>query len=87
MLEVVDYKDASFILIQLQFHRLLAMTLESLGFPCGSASKESARNEGDLGSIPVLGKSPGEEEGYPLQYFSLENSMDCIVHGDAKSWT
>ena len=42
---------------------------------------------GDLGSIPGLGRSPGEGKGYPLQYFGLENSMDCIVHGVAKSWT
>ena len=41
----------------------------------------------DLGSIPGLGKSPGEGKGYPLQYFGLENSMDYIVHGVAKSWT
>ena len=57
------------------------------GFPCGSASKESTCDAGDLGSTPGLGRSPGEGKGYPLQYFSLENSMDCIVHGDAKSWT
>ena len=58
-----------------------------LGFPCGSASKESTRNVGDLGSIPGLGRSPGEGKGYPFQYSSIENFMDCIVHGDAKSWT
>ena len=46
----------------------------------------SACNEGDLGSIPGLGISPGEAKGYPLQYFGLENSMDCIVHGIANSW-
>ena len=38
------------------------------GFPCGSAGKESACNSGDLGSIPGLGRSPGEGKGYPLQY-------------------
>ena len=42
---------------------------------------------GDLGSIPGLGTSPGEEKGYPLQYSGLENSMDCIVHRVAKSRT
>ena len=57
------------------------------GFPCGSAGKEFTCNAGDLGSIPGLGRSPGEWEGYPLQYSGLENSMDCIVHGLAKSWT
>ena len=40
---------------------------------------------GDLGLIPGLGRSPGEGQGYPLQYSGLENSMDCIVHGVAKS--
>ena len=59
----------------------------SLGFPCGSAGKESACDAGDLGSIPGLGRSPGEGKGYPLQYSGLENSMDCIVHGVAKSRT
>ena len=58
-----------------------------LGFPCGSAGKESACNEGDLGLIPGLGRSPGEEKVYPLQYSGLENSMDCIVHGVTKSQT
>ena len=47
-----------------------------LGFPCGSAGKESTCNVGDLGLIPGLGKSPGEGKGYPLQYSGLENSMD-----------
>ena len=47
-----------------------------LGFPCGSSSKESACNAGDLGSVPGLGRSPGEGKGYPLQYSGLENSMD-----------
>ena len=56
-------------------------------FPGGSDGKESACNTGDLGSIPGLGRSPGEEKGYPLQYSGLENSMDCIVNGDAKSRT
>ena len=58
-----------------------------MGFPCGSAGKESACNVGDLGSIPGLGRSPGKGKGYPLQYCGLENSMDCIVHGVVKSWT
>ena len=58
-----------------------------LGFPGGSAGKESACNAGDLGSIPGLGRSPGEGKGYPLQYSGLENSMDCIVYGVAKSRT
>ena len=57
------------------------------GFPYGSAGKESARNSGDLGSIPGLGRSPGEGKGYPLQYSGLENSMDCLVHAVTNSWT
>ena len=56
-------------------------------FSGGSAGKEYACNAGDLGSIPGLGRSPGEGKGYPLQYSGLQNSMDCIVHGVAKSWT
>ena len=48
------------------------------GFPCGSAGKVSTCNVGDLGLIPELGRSPGEGEGYPLQYSGLENSMDYI---------
>ena len=59
----------------------------NMGFPCGSVSKEYACSVGDLGSIPGLGRSPGEGKDYPLQYSGLENSMDCIVHGVAKSWT
>ena len=47
-----------------------------LGFPGGSAGKESACNAGDLGSIPGLGRFLGEGKGYPLQYSGLENSMD-----------
>ena len=43
--------------------------------------------QGDLGSIPGLGRSPGEGKGYPLQYFGLENSMDYKAHGVANSQT
>ena len=61
-------------------------------FPGGSDGKASAYNAGDLGSIPGLGRSPGEGNGNPLQYSCLENSMDrgawwAIVHGVAKSRT
>ena len=49
--------------------------------------KESTCNAGDLGSIPGLGRSPGEGKGYPLQYSGMENSMNCIVHGVAKTQT
>ena len=57
-----------------------------MGFPCGLAGKESACNMGDLGSIPGLGKSPGEGNGYPLQDSCLENFMGCI-HGLTKNET
>ena len=57
------------------------------GFPCGSTDKESAWNVEDLGPIRGLGRSPGEGKGYPFQYFGLENSMDSIVHGVAKTQT
>ena len=50
------------------------------GFPGGSDGKESAYSAGDLGSIPGLGRPPGEGNGYSLQYSGLENSMDCRVH-------
>ena len=57
-------------------------------FPCCSATgKESACNAGDLGSIPGLGRSPGEGKGYPLQYSGLKNSMDYTVHGVTKGQT
>ena len=62
------------------------------GFPGGSEVKASAYNAGDLGSIPGLGRSPGEGNGNPFQYSCLENPMDggawwATVHGVAKSWT
>ena len=47
-----------------------------MGFPGGSDGKESACNVGDLDLIPGWGRSPGEGNGYPLQYSGLENSMD-----------
>ena len=61
-----------------------------MGFPCSSIGKESACSTGDLGSIPGLGRSPGEGNGNPLQYSCLENFMDtgawwAAVHGVAKS--
>ena len=59
--------------------------MKAMGFPGGSDGEESTCNAGDLVSIPRLGRSPGERKGYPLQYSGLENSMDYIVHGVAKS--
>ena len=60
------------------------------GFPGGSDSKESACNAGELGSIPGLGRSPGEGKGNPLQCSCLDNSMDkgarwATIHGVEKS--
>ena len=56
-----------------------------LAFPCGSDGKEYTCNEGDLGLIPGLGRSPGEGKGFPLQYSGLENTTDWIDHGVAVS--
>ena len=61
--------------------------IHGAGFPDSSAGKESACNAGDPGLISGSGRSPGEGIGYPLQFSGLENSMDCIVHGVAKSLT
>ena len=55
-----------------------------LGFPDSSVGKESTCNAGDTGSIPGLGRSPGEGIGYPLQYSGLENYMDCVIYGGRK---
>ena len=65
----------------------LPLWLASLvaGLPCGSAGKESACNEGDLGLIPGLGRSPGGGNSYPLQNPGLENSMDYSPWGHKQS--
>ena len=57
------------------------------GFHCDSAGKESTCNAGDMGSIPGLGRSPGEGKGYPFQYSGLKKSMDYTAHGVSKSRT
>ena len=75
--------------------RVLLFTISILklwGFPGGSHSIESACSVGDPGSIPGLGRSPGEGNDNPLQYSCPENPMDggawqATVHGVAKSWT
>jgi len=59
---------------------LLFQLVQHLGFPGGSAGKESACNAGDLGSIPGVGRSPGEGNSYPLQYSDLENSMEWTLY-------
>ena len=53
----------------------------------GSDSKEFTCHAGDLGSVPELGRCPGEGKGYPLRWSGLEKPMDCKVHGVGKSWT
>ena len=92
-----DWMDLCCKVMSLLFNMLLRFVIAFLprskhqasliiGLPGGSDSKESAYNAGDLGSISGLGRSPGEGKGYLLQYSCLENSMDRIVHGVAKSW-
>ena len=71
---------------------LLYTCLYRTGFPGGSEVKVSSCNVGDLGSIPGSGRSPGEENGNPLQYSCLKNLMDggawwATVHGVAKGPT
>ena len=56
------------------------------GFPCGSDSKESACNVGDLDSIPGLGRSPGERNGYPFQYFCLKNPPGQRILAGYSPW-
>ena len=73
-----------------QFWNHLVRSIVLPGFPGNSEGKESACSAGDLGSIPGLGRFPGEGKGYPLQYLGLENSTDrgawrATVHGVAES--
>ena len=63
---------------------LFCLLFRPVHFPGGSEVKESACNAGDLGSIPGLGRSPGEGNGNPLQYSCLENPMD-EEHGGLQS--
>ena len=72
------------------FHGFFQAPSQGKGFPGGSASKESACNEKDLGSIPGLGSSPGEGNGNPLQFSCLENPMNrgswwATVRGSQRS--
>ena len=60
---------------------ILSLLCQIHGFPDSSVGKESSWNAGDSGSIPGLGRSPGEGKGYPLQYSGLENSIEYIVMG------
>ena len=70
----------------------MCTSIEGSDFPGGSDGKACVYNAGDLGSIPGLGRSLGEGNGNPLQYYCLENPMDrgawqATVHGVAKSQT
>ena len=73
--------------------RALGGLLQSRNFPdiylmiSWGVGKESVSTMGDLGSIPGLGRAPGEGKGYLLQYSGLKNSMNCIDHEVTKSWT
>ena len=71
----------------ISWRSILRISSPLQGFPCGSTGKESACNAGDLGSIPGMGRSLGEGKSSPLQYSGLENSVDSIVCGVAKSRT
>ena len=74
-----------FLVRQIPWRKDRLPTSVFLGFPCGSAGKESACNAEDLGLIPGLGRPGGEGKGYPLHYSGLEKSMDCTGHGVTKS--
>ena len=70
----------AFEILNMSLHLILEDPLRSaivpLGFPGGSEGRESACSAGDLGLIPRSGRSPGEDNDCPIQYFCLENSMD-----------
>ena len=69
---------------------MFAISVYPMGFSGDSDGRESSSNAGDMGSIPGLGRSPGERNGYPLQYPCLENPIDrgawqAIIHGITES--
>ena len=66
---------------------VLAICMVLEGFPNSSVGKESVCNAGDLGLFCGLQRSLGEGKSYPFPYSGLENSVNHIVHGVAKSWT
>ena len=81
------YKSCPYKMVTLKYKCVYSDFSTNQGPPGGSAGKESTCNVGNLGSIPGLGRSPGEGKSYPLQYSGLENCMDCTVHGVTKSCT
>ena len=89
--ELVKYLNCFLKTMNMIYH-FICYNYVCIGFPGGSEVKASACNVGDLGSIPGLGRSPGEGNGNPLQYSCLKNPMDGgawwgTVHRVAKSWT
>ena len=95
MVELQDYtgfrcttRDSPFYrLYPMYWRRDRLLTPVFLGFPGILVGKESACNMGYLGPVPGLGRFPGEGDRYRLQDSGLENSLDCVVHRIAKSWT
>ena len=92
MFSPVNMKHLHLLLFFWSFLFNLTIADLTIIFPGGSEGKASACNAGDLGSIPGLGRSPGEGSGNPLQYSCLENPMDreacwATVHAIAKSRT
>ena len=78
--------------VYIYIHIYIYIFIYLWGFPGGSNDKESTSNAGDLASVSGPGRAPGEENGYPLQYSCLDNSMNrgawrAMVHGVTKSWT
>ena len=67
--------------------KIMSFIVIDRDFPGVSAGKESSCSVGDLSLNPGLGRSPGEDNGYPLLYSGLENSTDCIVHVVTKGRT
>ena len=86
----VKFRNLDLILILIML--IISDIYRYLGFPVGSEVKASAYDVGDLGSVPGLGRSPGEGNGNPLQHSCLENPMDggawwAAVRGVTKSRT
>ena len=73
---VDSFQDIFFAYMPIELVDKLYACLEGKGFPCGSVGKESTCSVGDLGSIPGLGRAPGEGNGNLLQYSCLENPMN-----------
>ena len=86
-MEEVGCKRQTFFNLSLKQQEETNYKGQIFGFPDSPVGKESPCNAGDPGSIPRLGRSPGEGKGHPHQYSGLEHSMDCIAHQVVKSRT